>query len=76
MTDKKRKKTKQEIVSVVRNSGIGIRRQRIANRMAVPEDVDLNELLAELVAEGQLTRRHTLLSNGEVTYIYDLRPTA
>lgn len=76
MTDATRKQLKQEIVSVVRNSGIAIRGQRIANRMDVPDGVELGDLLAELVAEGQLTRRHTLLSNGDVTYIYDLRPTA
>jgi hypothetical protein len=76
MTQTKNTELKQEIITVVRKSGIPIRRQRIANRVAVPEGVDLGELLGELVAEGRLTRRHTLLSNGEVTYIYNLRATS
>ncbi len=75
MTETKRTELKQEILTVVQRSGIAIRGQRIANRVDVPDGVDLSELLGELVAEGQLTRHHTLLSNGEVTYMYNLRPT-
>ncbi len=68
----KREKTKNKIVKLVRISGIAIRTERIANRVVLPDDVPLADLLNELVAEGRLTRRYTLLNNGEVGHLYNL----
>jgi hypothetical protein len=71
-------KTKQEllkkqIIAIVRQSGLPVRTQYIVDRVALPEDAVLNDLLAELVAEQRLIRYYTLLSNGEPDYTYNLR---
>jgi hypothetical protein len=69
----KRDKMKEDIVDVVRKSGIAIRAGKIETRITLPDNVSLNELLNELVAEGRLIRRVTLLNNGDTDHIYNLR---
>lgn len=68
-----RDKMKDEIVAVVRKSGIAIRTQKIESRVTLPDSLVLDDLLNELVAEGRLTRRFTLLNNGETDHLYNLR---
>jgi hypothetical protein len=63
---------KQRIMKMIVRSGMPVRTQSIAQRVEVPQEVDLKALLAELVMEGQLIRQPTLLANGEVGYLYDL----
>jgi len=75
MSQEQRVKTKAKIMTVIKRSGIPIRTQTIAQRVRIPDDEILHELLTELVKEGRLIERHTLLVNGEVGHLYDLRPT-
>jgi hypothetical protein len=63
---------KQRIMQMIVRSGMPVRTQSIAQRVEVPQEVDLKALLAELVMEGQLIRQPTLLTNGEVGYLYDV----
>ncbi len=70
--DTDRKMLKKRIVTIVRRSGLPISADYITDQVSVPEDVSLNDLLSELVAEGHLFRGCTLLVNGEVSYTYDL----
>lgn len=67
-------KLKRKIITIVKRSGLPIRTQNIADKLALPDSVVLNDLLAELIAEGRLVRKHTLLVNGEVDFVYDLGP--
>lgn len=62
---------KQEIVSVIKHSGLPVQTQYIIERVTLPEGVILNDLLTELVTERRLRRSYTLLVNGErdCTYI-------
>jgi len=68
----KREKLKRRIVAIVHRSGLPTRTQTITDRIALPEDVVLNELLTELMAEGRLIEGYTLLVNGDKGYTYDL----
>lgn len=70
--DATRKMLKKRIVTIVRRSGLPISTQYITEVVAVPEDIALNDLLTELVAEGHLFRGCTLMVNGDVSYTYDL----
>jgi hypothetical protein len=74
MTEQLNNALKQDILSVIYRSGIGMRTQNIEKSVSLPEDASLNTLLAELVTEGRLTRRATLLNNGDVSYVYDVPP--
>jgi len=65
-------KLKRRIVLTVQRSGTPILTQTIADRIAIPEDIMLNDLLSELTMEGRLTRRYTLLVNGDKGYTYNL----
>jgi len=73
MTPKKRESLKNNILRIINRNGIALRDQTIADSVALPDGTDLGELLEELVAEGQLTRSFTLLSNGERSVLYDVR---
>jgi hypothetical protein len=68
----KQEKLKRKILIIVKRSGLPIRTQNIADQLAQPEAVILNDLLAELIAEGRLVRNHTLLVNGDIDFVYDL----
>lgn len=68
----KRDVLKDDIVDTVLRAGIAIRAEKIANRVAVP-DATLTKLLEELVAEGRLVARFTLLTNGERAQMYNVR---
>jgi hypothetical protein len=72
MTNKQKAKLKAEILSVVHQSGIGIPGQKIRKALALPDGANLDNLLAELVTEGRLVQRPTLLSNGEVSFVYNM----
>ena len=64
---------KDEIVEVVLRAGIAIRAEKIADRVALPDGVTLKAVLDELVAEGRLVARYTLLTNGQRTQLYNVR---
>jgi hypothetical protein len=66
-------KLKQQIVTLIDRSGLAVRTQYIVDRVALPEHIIMNDLLAELVAEKRLSRSYTLLVNGEPDCTYDLR---
>lgn len=72
----KRQTLKDDIVEVVLRSGIAIRADKIANRVILPDDVQLQTLLDELVSEGRLVASFTLLTNGEPSRLYNLHPKA
>jgi hypothetical protein len=68
----KQEKLKRQIVAIVKRSGLPVRTQYIVDRVTLPENAVLNDLLTELVAEQRLIRYYTLLANGEPDYTYDL----
>jgi hypothetical protein len=74
MTEQLNNALKKDILSVIHRSGIGMRTQNIEKSVSLPDDASLNTLLTELVTEGRLTRRATLLNNGDVSYVYDVPP--
>jgi hypothetical protein len=74
MSEQLNNEVKTDILALVHRSGIGMRAPRIREYLLLPDGVSLNTLLTELVTEGRLTRRATLLSNGEVSYLYDVPP--
>ena len=65
-------KLKQQIVTLIDRSGLAVRTQYIVDRVALPEHMIMNDLLAELVAEKRLSRSYTLLANGDPDCTYDL----
>jgi hypothetical protein len=67
-----REKLKRRIVALIERSGLPVGTQYIVDRVTLPEDVVLNELLSELVAEKRLVRSYTLLANGEPDCTYNL----
>jgi lambda repressor-like predicted transcriptional regulator len=74
MTEQLNNALKTDIISVIHRSGIGMRTQSIEESLSLPDDASLNTLLTELVTEGRLVRRATLLNNGDVSYLYDVPP--
>jgi len=66
-------KLKSKIVTVVIRNGLALRTQTIADRVAVPDGMDLADLLNELVAEGRLIRSYTLLANGDRGIVYNVQ---
>jgi hypothetical protein len=74
MSEQLNNELKTNILSLIHRSGIGMRASRIQQYLTLPDDVSLNALLTEMVVEGRLTRRATLLSSGEVSYLYDVPP--
>ncbi len=69
----KRDMLKDDIVDTVLRAGTAIGVEKIANRVSVPEGDTLKSLLDELVAEGRLVSRFTLMNNGERTQMYNVR---
>ena len=67
-----REKSKRRIVALIKLSGLPVGTQYIVDRVTLPEDMVLNELLSELVAEKRLVRSYTLLVNGERDCTYNL----
>jgi hypothetical protein len=67
-----REKLKRRIVALIKRSGLPVGTQYIVDRVTLPEDIVLNELLSELVAEKRLVRSYTLLVNGEPDCTYNL----
>ena len=67
-----REKLKRRIVALIKRSGLPVGTQYIVDRVTLPEDVVLNEILSELVAEKRLVRSYTLLVNGERDCTYNL----
>jgi hypothetical protein len=67
-----REKLKRRIVVLIKRSGLPVGTQYIVDRVPLPEDMVLNELLSELVAEKRLIRSYTLLANGEPDCTYNL----
>ena len=74
MTEKLKNELKTTILSLVFRSGTGIGIPYIQESLSLPDSINLSTLLAELVTEGRLTRRATLLNNGEVSYLYNVPP--
>jgi hypothetical protein len=72
MMKTQQEKLKQQIVTLVKRSGLPVGTQYIVDRVALPEEIVLNDLLTELVAERRLSRSYTLLSNGDRDCTYDL----
>ena len=67
-----REKLKRRIVALIKRSGLPVGTQYIVDRVTMPEDVVLNEILSEMVAEKRLVRSYTLLVNGERDCTYNL----
>ena len=67
-----REKLKRRIIALIKRSGLPVGTQYIVDRVTLPEDVVLNEILSELVAEKRLSRSYTLLVNGERDCTYNL----
>lgn len=67
---------KKRVVSIILRSGGPSDAQYIADQLALPEGVVLNDLLIALMAEGRLTRGYTLSVNGKQAYTYSLRVMA
>jgi hypothetical protein len=67
-----REKLKRRIVALIKRSGLPVGTQYIVDRVTLPENMVLNELLSELVAEKRLVRSYTLLVNGEPDCTYNL----
>jgi hypothetical protein len=67
---------KQQVLSLLLRSGGRTEAHYIADRIALPEGVILDDLLAELIAEGRLNRGFTLTANGKPAHTYSLRVTA
>jgi hypothetical protein len=67
-----REKLKRRIVALIERSGLPVGTQYIIDRVTMSEDVVLNEILSELVAEKRLVRSYTLLVNGERDCTYNL----
>lgn len=63
---------KQQIVTLIKQSGLPVGTQYIVDRVALPDHITLDELLTELVAERRLSRSYTLLVNGEPDCTYNL----
>jgi hypothetical protein len=74
MSEQLNDELKTDIFALIHRSGIGMRTARIQQSLSLPDDVSLNALLTEMVVEGRLTRRATLLNSGEVSYLYDVPP--
>jgi hypothetical protein len=72
MMKTQQEKLKQQIVTLIKRSGLPVGTQYIVDGVAVPEHVVLNDLLTELVAEGRLSRSYTLMANGDPDRTYDL----
>jgi hypothetical protein len=72
MMKTQQEKLKQQIVTLIDRSGLAVRTQYIVDRVALPEHMVMNDLLAELVAEKRLSRSYTLLANGDPDCTYDL----
>jgi hypothetical protein len=64
-------KLKRQIVATVHRNGLPTRTQNISDRLALPDDIVLNYLLTELIAEGRLIRGYTLLVNGDKGDTFD-----
>jgi hypothetical protein len=67
-----RERSKRRIVALISRSGLPVGTQYIVDRVTLPKDMVLNELLSELVAEKRLIRSYTLLVNGEADCTYNL----
>jgi len=72
MDEAQHEKLKNEIMTVVMRNGLAVRTQTIADRVALPDGIDLTDLLDELVTEGQLTASYTLLANGDRGLLYNV----
>ena len=72
MMKTKQERLKRQIVTIIKRSSYPIRTGCIADQIALPEDVVLDDLLTELMAEGRLIRGYTLLANGNKAYTYNL----
>lgn len=63
-------KLKKRIVRLIKRNGRPVGTRYIADRIALPEDMVLNDLLSELVIEKRLHRSYTLLANGDPECLY------
>ncbi len=63
-------KLKKRIVNLIKRNGLPVGTRYIADRIALPEDIVLDDLLSELVIEKRLHRSYTLLSNGDPECLY------
>lgn len=67
---------KRQVVAIISRSGGPILMSDIAERVSLPQDVALSDLLTELVSEGCLKRGFTLLANGRGAPTFDLVHTS
>lgn len=65
-------KLKKRIIQIVRRRGLPVGTQYIADHVTLPEGVELDDVLTELVTEKRLKRNYTLLPNGDPDCIYNL----
>ena len=56
MMKTQQEKLKHQIVILIKRSGLPVRTEYIAERVALPAHIVLNDLLIELVAESRLSR--------------------
>lgn len=67
---------KRQVVAIIDRSGGPIRMDDIADRLSLPQDVALGDLLTELVSEGRLIKGFTLLANGRGAQTFDMAHTS
>lgn len=72
MMKTEQEKLKRRIVAFIKRSGLPVGTQYLVDHIMLPEQIVLNDLLSELVAEGRLIRSYTLLVNGEPECAYNL----
>jgi hypothetical protein len=65
-------KLKRKILTIIKRNGLPVRTQYLVDRVRMPDQVVLNDLLTEMVAEKRLSRSFTLLANGEPDSMYDV----
>lgn len=65
-------KLKIQILALVKRSGLPVHTQYIVDRITLPKNIALSDLLVELVTERRLRRSYTLLVNGDPDCTYDL----
>ncbi len=76
MSKRERKQVKNAIVELVARYGIALQSERIAGLMHIPQTVDIDEVLDELVEEDRLVvSRYTLDQRGRARRLYNVPQT-
>ncbi|HML21174.1 MAG TPA: hypothetical protein PKD09_05980 [Aggregatilinea sp.] len=68
-----REKLKQQIIVLIQRNGHPLRYDDLAERLALPDTIALDDLIAELVIERRLSKSYTFQANGAPDCTYDSR---